>query len=132
MGERFKEFWFGIFIIISIVVIAWFLLFLQPSVGDGDTVLKVRFTNVQGISNGTRVTFAGRPVGEVKKIEQIANGRTELAEEDGDIYFYELLLRVDSSVHIYNYDEIMFSTSGLLGEKSIAILPKSPSPGQPP
>ncbi|NGX54045.1 MAG: hypothetical protein K1000chlam4_00767 [Chlamydiae bacterium] len=132
MSDRFKEFWLGIFIIVSIGVIAWLLLFLRPSVGDAETELRVRFTNIQGVERGTRVTLAGKPVGEVNTIEEIPDAREDFVDDEGNIYFYELILRVDSSVIIYNYDDIMFSTSGLLGEKSIAIIPKIPKRGQPP
>ncbi len=131
MGERFRTFWFGIFIIGSIGIIAWLLLFLRPSVGDADTVLQVHFSNIERISVGTRVNFAGKPVGEVKEINEIGDGRTGQTDDEGNIYFFELVLRVDSSVQVYNYDEIMFTTSGLLGEKSIAINPKVAPPGMP-
>ncbi|NGX55526.1 MAG: hypothetical protein KR126chlam2_01162 [Chlamydiae bacterium] len=132
MSDRFKEFWLGVFIIVSIAVIAWLLLFLRPSVGDAETELRVRFTNIQGIERGTRVTLAGKPVGEVKAVEEIADARKDFVDGEGNIYFYELILQVDSSVKVYNTDEIMFTTSGLLGEKSIGIIPKNPKRGQPP
>jgi phospholipid/cholesterol/gamma-HCH transport system substrate-binding protein len=40
-----------------------------------------------------------------------------------------LTLKVDSSVTIYNTDTVGIQTSGLLGEKSIAIIPKIPAKG---
>jgi len=45
----------------------------------------------------------------------------------GRIYFYQLVLKIDSRVKVYDTDEISIETSGLLGEKSIAITPK-PAP----
>lgn len=131
MSDGIKAFWLGVFIIITVAVAAWLLLFLKPSVGDCGTVLKVRFANIQNVSIGTRVTFAGKPVGEVIKINTIPNARANPPTSAGDIYFYELDLCVDSSVEIYNYDDILFSTSGLLGEKSISIIPKAAPPGEP-
>jgi phospholipid/cholesterol/gamma-HCH transport system substrate-binding protein len=44
---------------------------------------------------------------------------------------YQLVLHVDSSVRLYNIDEVTIQTSGLLGEKSIAIIPKAELPGVP-
>ena len=131
MGEGIKSFWLGIFILVTVGLAAWLLLFLRPSVGDCGTELRVRFTNIQSVSIGTRVTFAGKPVGEVTKIETIENARENPPNTSGDIYFYELKLCVDSAIKIYNYDEIIFSTQGLLGEKTIAIIPKAAPPGEP-
>ena len=47
----------------------------------------------------------------------------------GRVYFYQLTLRVDSSVKVYDTDEVSLQTSGLLGEKSVAIIPKTPPQG---
>ena len=66
MNDRVKAFWLGIFIIIGIIITTWLVLFLKPSVGDGKTTLTVRFSNIDKVEEGTRVTFAGKPVGEVK------------------------------------------------------------------
>jgi len=132
MGDRIKAFWLGIFIIVGIAITAWFILFLKPTVGDGKLILKVRFSNIDKVDVGTRVTFAGKPVGDVHEIIEIAEPRKSPSDEFGNLYLYELTLKVDSSVHVYSYDEIIFATSGLLGEKSIAIIPKSAPPGAPP
>ncbi len=105
------------------------VLFLRPSVGDGKETLYIRFANINQISVGTRVLFAGLPVGEVVAIEEIYNAREEPTDSEGQVYFYQLTLRIDSSVAVYNTDEIAIQTSGLLGEKSIAIIPKAPPPG---
>ncbi len=131
MGDKGKAFWLGIFIIVGIVITAWLIMFLKPSVGDGKLTLKVRFSSVDKIEKGTRVTFAGKPVGEVIKIVETPHPRQSPTDELGNPYIYELTLKVDSSVHVYSYDEIIFATSGLLGEKSIAIVPKAAPPGAP-
>ena len=105
-------------------------MFLEPSVGDGKNRLRVKFTNVAGINIGTRVTLAGKPVGEVEKILTVPNARDGKTDEFDRIYFYELILRVDSLVKVYNTDEITVQTTGLLGEKSIGIILKAPKKGQ--
>jgi phospholipid/cholesterol/gamma-HCH transport system substrate-binding protein len=44
---------------------------------------------------------------------------------------YELTLKIDSSVDVYNTDDVAIKTTGLMGEKSIAILPKASLTDQP-
>lgn len=132
MGDRIKAFWLGIFIIVAIALVGWLILFLKPTVGDGEVTLKVRFSNIDKVTEGTRVTFAGKPVGEVKDIIEVPDPRSAPVDESGNLYIYELILKVDSSVQVYTYDEIIFATSGLLGEKSIAIIPKATPIGAPP
>lgn len=132
MSERFKAFWLGLFLIGALAILAWFILFLRPSVGDGKTTLRVRFTNVEKIVEGTRVNFAGRPVGQVTRIEEVPDPRDAPADPYGNLYIFEVTLKVDSSVSVYSYDEVSLQTQGLFGEKIISILPKAPPPGDPP
>lgn len=132
MTDKMKALWLGIFILVAFILLTWLILFLRPSVGDGKVRLNVHFSNIDKISKGSRVTLAGRPVGEVKKIEEVANPREAPADPSGNLYIYDLTLEVDSSVSVYSYDEIVFATSGLLGEKSIAIIPKATPKGAPP
>lgn len=132
MSDRFKLFIVGLFVFSALLAVAWLFLFLHPTVGDGGKILRVRFSNIEKVSIGTRVNFSGRPVGEVIEINEIYDARNQPSDPFGNFYFYELVLRVDSSVKIYTYDEIVFSTAGLLGEKSISILPKATPPGCPP
>lgn len=130
MGEQTKNMLIGIFVIAACAVIVWLIMFLKPSVGDGKQTLYVRFSNVNQINIGTRVLFAGKPVGEVVAINPIYDARKKpLADVLGEIYYYQLVLKVDSSVKVYDTDEITITTSGLLGEKSIAIIPKIPPKG---
>ncbi len=126
MNDKFKNLLIGLFISGAIAVIVIVILFLDPKIGDGKKTLYVRFSNIAGIGVGTRVTFSGMPVGEVKTIHEVANAREEPTDELGRVYFYQLTLKIDSSVEVYNTDEIIISTTGLLGEKSIAIIPKAP------
>lgn len=124
MTDRMKNILIGLFVAGALSIMVALVLFLKPTIGDGKKVLSVRFTNISGISKGTRVTFAGKPVGEVVQIKELENAR-EHADEKGQIYMYELTLKLDSSVDVYNSDEIAIKTTGLMGEKSIAVLPKA-------
>ncbi len=125
-----KNILIGIFVIIAIVIIIFIFLFLHPSVGDNAKTLHVRFTDIDKISEGTRVTYAGNPVGEVVAIKEIPEARIQRMGHEGNIYVYELTLEVDSRVDIYNTDEVTIRTSGLLGEKNIAIIPEPLKPGE--
>ena len=129
MIDYMKNMLIGLFVVVACALIVGIILFLEPSVGDGKEKLIVRFSNINGLSLGTRVMFAGKPVGEVVAIEQIPHAREQPTDELGQVYFYQLVLNIDSSVHVYNTDEITVQTSGLLGEKSIAIVPRSPPKG---
>lgn len=130
MGEQTKNMLIGIFVVAACFLVVSLIMFLKPSVGDGKETLYVRFSNINKINVGTRVMFAGKPVGEVVAIDEIYDARkapsTDLL---GRIYYYQLVLKVDSTIKVYDTDEVSIQTSGLLGEKSIAINPKTPPKG---
>lgn len=130
MTDRIKNILIGLFVTGAVVIMVALVLFLKPTIGDGKKILSVRFTNISGISIGTRVSFAGKPIGEVIHINELPNAR-DMADELGRIYMYELTLKIDSSVDVYNTDEVAIKTTGLMGEKSIAILPKASLTNQP-
>lgn len=131
MTDQMKNILIGLFVTAAITIMVAMVLFLEPNVGDGKKTLQVRFANIGGITVGTRVTFAGKPVGEVVRIKEVVNARQENPDDSGRIYIYELTLHVDSSVEVYKNDEIAMKTTGLMGEKSVAILPKSAPKGKP-
>lgn len=130
MSNSIKNFIIGLFLLSSIGVLIGLVMFLKPSVGDEKQTLLVRFSSVNKINVGTRVLFAGKAVGEVTAINEIYHAReTQPTDQLGRLYFYQLTLKIDSNVHVYSTDEICMQTSGLLGEKSIAIVPKAPPKG---
>ena len=129
MSDKLKNILIGLFVIVAVIATIYIIIFLEPKVGDGGKTLRVRFSNISGINIGTRVTLAGKPVGEVVDIEEVKGARQDPTDELGRVYFYQLTLKVDSSVEVYNTDEINISTTGLMGEKSIAIIPKAPTKG---
>lgn len=131
MADQLKNIMIGIFVLAAVAIIIFALMFLHPSVGDERRVLRVRFVNIDKISVGTRVTFAGKPVGEVAAINELKDAINERKAYNGLIYVYELILHVDSNVNVFNTDEISARTSGLLGEKSVVIIPLPPAPGEP-
>ncbi len=130
MTNSIRNFIIGLFLLTSVGIFVGLVLFLKPSVGDEKQTLLVRFSSVNKINVGTRVLFAGKAIGEVTAINEIYHAReTQPTDQLGRLYFYQLTLKIDSNVHVYSTDEICMQTSGLLGEKSIAIVPKAPPKG---
>ncbi|HEV7735800.1 MAG TPA: MlaD family protein [Chlamydiales bacterium] len=125
MTDQLKNTLIGLFVACAIIIAVSLVMFLDPNVGDGKKVLKVRFANIAGLGVGTRVTCAGKPVGEVAAISEVPNARRLPTDERGKVFLYELQLKVDSSVQFYSTDEIAIRTTGLMGEKSIAIIPNA-------
>jgi len=124
-----KNMLIGLFVFIGIFLIVGMILFIKPSIGDGKQTLNVRFNNIGGIQVGTRVTLAGKPIGEVESIHQIANARQYAVNQYGRVFPFVLTLKIDSSVKVYSTDQFTVQTQGLLGEKYIAILPQPQKPG---
>jgi len=114
----------GAMVVISIVLVTKALLFLNPTPGDEGQIIRARFRNIDKVSRGTRVTFAGKPVGKVVDIKLLPEAFDRRALCDLPIYPYELTLSIDSSVTIYKSDEIVMRTAGLMGEKFVAIIPQ--------
>jgi phospholipid/cholesterol/gamma-HCH transport system substrate-binding protein len=126
MSEAIKNIAIGIVVAVSLCLILWALLFLHPSFGDGKFRLHVRFQDIEKVNLGTRVTYAGRAVGEVVKIEQVPEEERHAGDSPDDIYIYDLTLKIDSHIPLYDSDEITIGTSGLMGERFISVLPKRP------
>ena len=119
----------GLFVVMACALIIGMILFVEPSIGDNKQVLYIRFSNVNGITVGTRVTFAGKPIGEIVAITTIANARNQPTDELGQLYYYQLTAHIDSHIKVYTTDEITIQTTGLLGERSVVIMPKYPPQG---
>jgi len=130
MGDQLKNAMIGLFVIAAFAIIVFIMLFLHPNIGNEGQILRVRFADIDKITPGTRVSFGGKPVGEVIEIKEIKRENGERIEHDGIIYVYELTLAIDSGTVVYVTDEITSRTSGLLGEKSVAITPIPPKRGE--
>lgn len=130
MGEHSKNLLIGVFVLAALAILVGLILFLHPKTGDQGTTLYVRFADLDKINVGTRVTLAGKPVGEVVAIKMLTDARGGRRDEFGHFYTYELELKIDSKTQVFDTDQISPRTSGLLGEKSIAIMPLAPQPGQ--
>ena len=120
----------GFTLIAALALVVRALVFLHPSPGDGETKLIVRFQDVDKIAHGTRVTFAGKPIGEVTSVRLLQESFDDRNATSRAIYPYEVMLAIDSSVRVYASDEISIKTAGLMGEHFVAIIPKAPSEGK--
>jgi phospholipid/cholesterol/gamma-HCH transport system substrate-binding protein len=129
MREMRKNLIVGGFVLAACALIIWTLLSLRPRVGDQGTTVRALFSDINKITVGTPVNYAGRPVGEVVEIIPVEDPRKAPADEYGRRYVYRVVMKVDSSVQLYNTDRVAVTTSGLLGEKSIALIPQLPPPG---
>jgi len=123
-----KNFSIGLFVLMTFAILAGVILWLKPSVGDEGLTLNVRFMSLDKVNDGTRVTFAGQPVGIVHEIREVHDAREHT--HDGRVYIYDVVLKVDSHLDVYKSDRFSVKTSGLLGEKSIEITPVAPREGQ--
>ena len=123
MVDQLKNMMIGVFVLCALSIVVFIMLFLHPSIGNEKKIIKARFANIDKVSIGTRVNFAGKPIGEVTEINEIAGAMTHRKELDGYVYIYELTMHIDSSVDVYETDDISVRTSGLLGEKNISIIP---------
>ncbi len=131
MPDQAKNVLIGIFVIAASAIMIFLLLFIHPSTGNEGRLLRVRFVDIDKISIGTRVTFGGKPVGEVTDIQELPDVEIERKVVNGYVYTYELTLKVDTGVNVFNVDSIITRTSGLLGERSVAIIPGAPKSGEP-
>ncbi len=129
MTSNWKNLAIGTFVLAAIMIFIWGLIWLTPQLGDEGQTLHVRFTNVDKINSGTRVTFAGQPVGEVSEVKEIDDARIDT--HDGRVYIFEVTLKIDSGVDVYSSDLVAIRTSGLLGERAVDITPMPPQAGKP-
>lgn len=129
MSITIKNMLIGIFILGAIAVMISVIMFLKPTIGDGKETLYVRFSDINNINIGTRVLFAGRPIGEVVAMKELRDAREQPTDELGRVYFFQLTLHIDSHYKVYNTDEVSIKSAGLLGEKAILITPKATPKG---
>lgn len=130
MAEASKNIIIGIFVLAAIVVLVWLVLFIHPSPGDTSQLISVRFSNIEKIQVGTRVTFAGEPVGKVERIVNHFNGSSNPRATDDPMYFFEVILAIDSHVRVYDTDLFTTKMTGLFGERVVAIIPRRPPKGK--
>jgi len=131
ISDRNKNIAIGIFILSACMLVIWALLTFKPRSGDGQQSIRVLFSNVDKITPGTQVTYAGKPVGEVVAINPVDDALKLPPDQQGRPFVYLVQLKIDSAVRVTTADEITVATSGLLGDRYVAIVPREPKQGEP-
>jgi len=117
MKQSNIELWVGAFVLCGIAAIVWFA--VQAGAGVallGSTYeVKARFTNIGGLKTGSQVLIAGVPVGHVEKIDLDPQ--------------YAAIVHMDlrQGVRLPSDTIASIKTSGLIGDKFIALAPGADS-----
>jgi phospholipid/cholesterol/gamma-HCH transport system substrate-binding protein len=107
----------GAFVLLGIAAIVWFAVEAGAGVAIGRSTYEVnaRFTNTGGLKPGSQVLIAGVPVGRVEKI-------------DLDPQYAAIVhLHLDQAVHLPTDTIASIKTSGLIGDKYVALAPGADS-----
>jgi phospholipid/cholesterol/gamma-HCH transport system substrate-binding protein len=114
MKQTKLEFFVGAFVLLGLAAVVW--LSVKMGAGGligGDTyLLEARFTNAGGLNSGSSVLVAGVPVGKVEGI------RVDAAD-----YSAIVTLRVDSGLKLPTDSMASIKTTGLIGDKYVALAP---------
>ncbi|MCX7712777.1 MAG: outer membrane lipid asymmetry maintenance protein MlaD [Chthoniobacterales bacterium] len=112
--ERYVEFFLGIFVLLGICAIGYLAIRLGAGsfVNHGSYLLEARFANVGGLNEGGSVLLAGVTVGRVEKIKI-----------DPSDYSAIVSMRILDDVRLPRDTMASIKTSGLIGDKFVALLP---------
>jgi len=112
----------GTFVLLGIAAVVWFAVQAGAGVAIGGSTYEVnaRFTNISGLKTGSQVFIAGVPVGHVDKIDLDSQ------------YAAIVHLNVKRDVHLPSDTIASIKTSGLIGDKYIALAPGADSRDLPP
>jgi phospholipid/cholesterol/gamma-HCH transport system substrate-binding protein len=106
----------GAFVLLGIAAIVWFAIQAGAGVAIGGSYeVNARFTNVGGLKPGNQVFIAGVPVGRVEKIELNSQ------------YAAIVHMHVREDVRLPTDTIASVKTSGLIGDKFIALAPGADS-----
>jgi phospholipid/cholesterol/gamma-HCH transport system substrate-binding protein len=112
----------GAFVLLGIAAIVWFALQAGSgaAIGGSTYAVNARFSNVGGLKAGNQVLIAGVPVGRVIKIDLDSR------------YAAVVHLKVQQEVHLPSDTMASIKTSGIIGDKYIALAPGADSENLPP
>ena len=112
----------GTFVLLGIGAVVWFAVQAGAGVAIGGSTYEVnaRFTNISGLKTGSQVFIAGVPVVHVDKIDLDSQ------------YAAIVHLNVKQDVHLPSDTIASIKTSGLIGDKYIALAPGADSKNLPP
>jgi phospholipid/cholesterol/gamma-HCH transport system substrate-binding protein len=103
----------GAFVLFGTAAIVWFAVQAGAGVALGGSTyeVKARFTNIGGLKTGSQVLIAGVPVGRVEKIDLDPQ------------YAAIVRMNVSQGVRLPSDTIASIKTSGLIGDKFIALAP---------
>ena len=107
----------GAFVLLGLAAIVWFAIQAGAGVAFGGSSYEVnaRFTNIGGLKAGSQVLISGVPVGHVEKIDLDSQ------------YAAIVHMNVERNVRLPSDTIASIRTSGLIGDKFIALAPGSES-----
>jgi phospholipid/cholesterol/gamma-HCH transport system substrate-binding protein len=107
----------GAFVLLGAAAIVWFAVQAGAgaAIGGSTYEVKARFANIGGLKPGSQVVIAGVPVGRVEKIDLNSQ------------YAAVVHLNVKQEVHLPSDTIASIKTSGLIGDKYIALAPGADS-----
>jgi phospholipid/cholesterol/gamma-HCH transport system substrate-binding protein len=114
MNEQKRDFYVGIFVIITLICTGYLLM----TVGEFSRYFKDRYTvygyfsSVSGLKKGAAVDLAGVRIGNVSSISI-----------DTEYLLAKVTLEIDSYIDISEDSIASIRTAGIIGEKFIEILP---------
>src|SRR5688572_7332825 len=100
----------------GIVILVAAIIFLRGGIRlrEGGYDLKLRIANAQGMTVGAPVLMAGIQIGHVRRVRLTPDRRAEIT------------MRIRESVTIPMGSRFATATSGILGDRFVAITPGSP------
>src|ERR1700685_3142412 len=112
----------GAFVLLVLTALVWFGVQAGAGAAIGGSTYEVnaRFTNIGGLKTGSQVFIAGVPVGRVEKIDLNAQ------------YAAVVLLDVKQGITLPSDTIASIKTSGLIGDKYVALAPGADSNNLPP
>ena len=122
MNQSNIELSVGAFVLLGIAVVVWFAVQASTGAAIGGSTYEVnaRFTNIGGLKTGSQVFIAGVPVGRVERIDLDSQ------------YAAIVRLHVRKDVNLPSDTIASIKTSGLIGDKYIALAPGADSKNLPP
>jgi len=113
MSEQFTETVVGIAVVTVAALFLFYALGNVGAVSDRDTYqLHARFSSVNGISRGSDVRLSGVKVGAVTNVQL-----------DPVSYLAQITVAIDSEVQVPDDSAIEVTSSGLLGDSFVQIIP---------
>src|ERR1700735_3247160 len=112
----------GAFVLLGLTALVWFVVRAGAGAAIGGSTYQVnaRFTNIGGLKPGSQVFIAGVPVGRVEKIDLNTQ------------YAAGFRLNVKQGINLPSDTIASIKTSGLIGDKYIALAPGADSNNLPP